>query len=64
MNFRRVGEQDLRWIETCQECKGYIKTVDERKLPAGARVIPLVEDPDTLHLDLQAEKERCVRRLL
>ena len=63
LNFRRVGEQDPRWIETCEKCKHYIKTVDARRLPAGEVIIPVVEEAATLHLDLLAEKEGYARRL-
>jgi FdhE protein len=52
-----VEDQSARWIEACEQCKGYIKTLDERKLPAGQAVVPLVEEAGTLHLDLLAEKE-------
>lgn len=52
-----VKDQGARWIEACEQCKGYIKTLDERKLPVGEAVVPLVEEAGTLHLDLLAEKE-------
>lgn len=63
LNVLRVSEGDPRWIETCETCRGYIKTVDERKLPLGEAIIPLVEEAATLHLDLLAEKEGYIRRL-
>jgi FdhE protein len=62
-NSLRLSETDPRWIETCESCRGYIKTVDERKLPLGETIIPVVEETATLHLDLLAEKEGYVRRL-
>lgn len=63
LRFLRVTADDPRWIETCETCKRYIKTVDERKLPAGPQIIPLVEETATLHLDLLAEKEGYARKL-
>jgi hypothetical protein len=47
---------DVRWIETCDECRGYIKTVDEQKLGEDEVVLPLVEATSGLYLDLIAEK--------
>jgi FdhE protein len=58
-----VEDQEDRRIEVCDACKGYIKTIDERRLPAGEEVIPLVEETATLHLDLLAEKEGYLRKL-
>lgn len=62
-NLLRLSEGDPRWIETCESCRGYIKTVDERKLPFGETIIPVVEEAVTLHLDLLAEREGYIRRL-
>jgi len=59
----RLEDADARWIETCERCKGYIKTVDERKLPDGETVVPVVEEAATLHLDLLAEREGYIRRI-
>jgi FdhE protein len=58
-----VGKDDPRWVETCNRCRNYIKTVDERKLPSETRLFPLVETTSTLYLDLIAEKEGCRRGL-
>jgi FdhE protein len=63
LNLLRLSEGDPRWIETCESCRGYIKTVDERKLPFGETIIPVVEETATLHLDLLAEREGYIRRL-
>jgi len=63
LNVLRLSEGDPRWIETCESCRGYIKTVDERKLPAGETIIPVVEESATLHLDLLAEREGYIRRI-
>ncbi len=62
LGFLRLGGEDPRWVETCARCRGYLKTVDARKLPAGPPLAALVEDTATLHLDLLAEQEGCVRR--
>ncbi|MBU0639759.1 MAG: formate dehydrogenase accessory protein FdhE [Planctomycetes bacterium] len=59
----RISEGDARWIETCDKCKNYIKTIDERRLPLGEEVLPLVEDTGTLHLDMLAEREGFARKL-
>jgi formate dehydrogenase accessory protein FdhE len=59
----RLDDADARWIETCERCKGYIKTADERKLPEGEAVLPVVEEAATLHLDLLAEREGYIRRV-
>ncbi|MFH1748364.1 MAG: formate dehydrogenase accessory protein FdhE [Planctomycetota bacterium] len=62
LSYIRIDEQDARWLETCQKCNCYIKTVDERKLPHGATIIPVAEDTATLHLDLLADQEGFSRR--
>jgi hypothetical protein len=56
-----VSEHDPRWVETCQVCHRYLKTVDQRVLPAGYTLVPRVEDARTLHLDMIAEREGFVR---
>jgi hypothetical protein len=52
-----VAEDDPRWIEVCDVCRRYLKTIDQRLLPEGYVVVPRAEDARTLHLDLIAEKE-------
>jgi hypothetical protein len=59
----RMDDADARWIDTCDRCKGYIKTVDERRLPEGETVVAVAEEAATLHLDLLAEREGYIRRL-
>jgi FdhE protein len=59
----RLSPEDPRWIEACERCRGYIKTVDERRLPVGEPILPVVEEAATLHLDLLAEREGFIRRL-
>ena len=63
LSLLRLSEEDPRWIETCERCMGYVKTVDERKLPVGETIIPVVEESATLHLDLLAEREGYIRRI-
>lgn len=52
-----VTDQDTRWIEICDACNGYIKTIDTRELATGPNTLAIAEDVATLHLDLLAEKE-------
>ncbi len=52
------------WIEVCEKCKRYIKTVDEGKLSENEDVLPLVEDTATLYLDLIAQREGYARDVL
>jgi formate dehydrogenase accessory protein FdhE len=63
LGMLRLADGDARWVETCEACKGYIKTVDERRLPEGETVLPVVEEAATLHLDLLAEREGYIRRV-
>jgi formate dehydrogenase maturation protein FdhE len=58
-----VADESPRWLETCDACQGYIKTVDERRLVEGEAIYPVVEEAATLHLDLLAEREGYVRRV-
>lgn len=48
---------DARWIEACQQCRHYLKTVDTRRLPEPTDPIPLVEEVASLSLDLIAARE-------
>jgi len=56
-------EADPHTIETCDQCHGYLKTIDERKLPEGQSVVPLAETTATLYLDLIAEERGCARAI-
>jgi len=58
-----VEADDPCTVETCDRCKGYLKTIDERKTPDDHTVIPLVATTAGLHLDLIAEKEGYARGL-
>lgn len=57
LNLLRFEENDPRFIEACDRCPGYLKTVDQRRLPDDQPVIPLVETVATLYLDLIAEEK-------
>jgi FdhE protein len=63
LGMLRLSDGDARWVETCEACRGYIKTVDERRVPEGETVLPVVEEAATLHLDLLAEREGYIRRV-
>lgn len=43
-------------VDVCEECKRYIKTIDIKEL-GEEKIIPLLEDIGTLHLDIVAQKE-------
>jgi len=58
-----VEADDPCTIETCDRCKAYLTTVDERRMPEDQAVIPLVATAASLHLDLIAEKEGYAKRL-
>ncbi len=51
-----VGADDPQGVEGCGRCGGYLKVVDERMLPEGEIVVPLVEDVGTLCLHIIAER--------
>jgi FdhE protein len=63
LSLLRPPEDAARWVEACEGCRGYVKTVDERRLPLGETIIPVVEEAATLHLDLLAEREGYIRRV-
>ena len=44
-------------VDVCDECKGYVKTVDERKRSKDEKTIFEAEDLKTVFLDTLAEKE-------
>lgn len=50
-------------VATCDACRGYIKTVDERKLPEQNAVFPVVETTAALYFDLLAEQAGYSRGL-
>jgi hypothetical protein len=59
-----VAQDDPRWIEVCDACRRYLKTVDQRLLVEATPLVPRAEDARTLHLDLIAEREGYVRPAL
>jgi hypothetical protein len=59
-----LAEHDPRWVETCDGCRRYLKTVDARLLPANHTIVPRAEDARTLFLDMIAEREGYVRSAL
>lgn len=56
-----LPDADGRWIEACDQCLHYLKTIDERKMNPGDLVDPFVEETITLPLDLLAEREGYLR---
>jgi FdhE protein len=60
--FTKEHERAYR-VETCQNCKKYIKTVDTNELDLGEEVVPSVEDIGTLYLDVLAKKEGFEREI-
>jgi len=52
-----IEGREARWIEACQRCMHYLKTVDLRRLSRSEPFIPLVEEVAGLYLDLVAERE-------
>jgi len=44
-------------VDVCNKCKIYLKTVDLRKDTRSAPLVPWIEDPATLFLDIMANKE-------
>ncbi len=57
LGFFFVGEEASYRVDKCEKCKGYIKTVDERKKPEGELRSLVVEDVATLFLDILAARE-------
>ncbi len=48
-------EKGIR-VDVCNDCKGYIKTIDYEYEPLAEEIL-FLEDLNTIHLDLMAEKE-------
>jgi hypothetical protein len=64
LSMLSVAEDDARWVEICDACRRYLKTVDARLLPAGYVMKPRAEDARTLFLDMIAEREGYFRSAL
>jgi FdhE protein len=56
-----VRQTDARWIETCDACGCYLKTVDQRRLPEDCLIVQRAEDVASLYLDFMAEDAGYVR---
>jgi FdhE protein len=54
-----MAEEGSPWrIDVCDQCRGYLKTLDEKKTGGNSgEFVPAVADVATLYLDLFAEKE-------
>ncbi|MFA6033627.1 MAG: formate dehydrogenase accessory protein FdhE [Myxococcota bacterium] len=60
LGFLKTGKDETAWVETCDDCKSYIKTVDARRLTDASA---LVESISTLYLDILAEQNGFTRAL-
>lgn len=56
-----TAEDDPRWIEICDSCHRYIKTVDEKNISEDYMLFLRVEDVRSMYLDLIAEEEGYFR---
>ena len=56
-----VRGHDASWVETCEACRRYLKTVDERRLPEDHILVLRAEEAASLLLDLLAEDAGYVR---
>ena len=57
LRFFFVDEESPYRVDVCDECKRYLKTVDERKLEEGKEVVLAVENIATIYLDILAAGE-------
>lgn len=57
LRFFFVEEASPYRVDVCEECKRYIKTIDERKVEEGREVTLAVENVATIHLDILASKQ-------
>lgn len=57
LRFFYLDEKSPYRVDVCDKCKGYIKTVDERKRSNDEKTIFEIEDSRTLFLDKIAAKE-------
>jgi FdhE protein len=56
-----AGADDARWAETCDGCRRYLKTVDQRRLPEGYAITRHAEEAASLFLDVMAEDAGFLR---
>jgi len=61
LSIIRESEAAPRWIEACESCGSYLKTVDQRRLAAGSEMVPLIESAAAFYLEFIAEKQGCKR---
>ncbi len=57
LGFLKTDHEAPTWVEVCEACKAALETVDERRLPMGAVVLPAAEAFLGLHLELLARRE-------
>jgi FdhE protein len=57
LGFLTVSGLEHYRIDFCRDCKGYLRSIDESKLPEGHSTDFLLEEVGTLNLCLAAEKE-------
>ncbi|HKK32116.1 MAG TPA: formate dehydrogenase accessory protein FdhE [Desulfomicrobiaceae bacterium] len=62
LEFFEAGEEPGFRVDTCRTCNMYIKTTDFRKMDRNS--LPLVDDLDSLPLDIRAQKENFKRATL
>lgn len=61
LRFFCTEEDSPYRVDICDECKHYLKTVDERKTPKDKKIDLAIEDIVTSHLDLLAGEEGYFR---
>lgn len=54
--FTVDGEERYR-VNICKQCKGYLKMLDESRVPRDEKVYLFLEDVKTMHLDVLAQRE-------
>lgn len=54
--------EELR-VDVCEKCKGYIKTIDERKAAEEAETVFLKENVASVYLDIVAEEKGYTKQL-
>lgn len=57
LRFFSTDDESPYRVDVCDKCKGYIKTVDERKVAEGKEIDLLAENKATLYLDILAMEE-------
>ncbi len=62
IKYFTVDNEKRYRVYVCEECKGYIKTVDQSVSALGEKPAMFLEDVRTLHLDLVAMREGFINR--